>query len=142
MGRFRRWMEEYEANLGQSDTAASDEVKRTNMQPQVGTERVAQKANDLDTIQAIDAQLKHFTASIRSALEGDSDATKFFKNLMKDMEQKWMQYKEKNQGPEDEDYGLGSTGGDRKYLAQMQQHPNMVPPEDEAPNGPGTFGAM
>jgi hypothetical protein len=141
MGTFLRWAEEYEAAMGQSPATASDEVMRTNLQPQVGTEKIAKNSADLDSLLAIDGQIQQFDASIQSALRDDSESAQQFKNLWDDLSTKWKEFKEKKKSNTDNsDYGLGSNGGDEGYRQAMYDHPNSIPPQGQATAGPGMMG--
>jgi hypothetical protein len=141
MGIFLKWIEDYQADMGQSSTSASDEVLRTNLQPQLGTEKIAKNSADLDSLLAIDGKLQQFDTDVKSALKDDSESAQTFNQLWRDFRSKWKEFKEKKQSSTDNsDYGLGSNGGDQGYKQMMQDHPNAVPPQDEMPPGPGMMG--
>lgn len=140
MGRFQTWrvIRENSVNAGfpeimqkGGDTPASDEVKRTNLQPQVDAQELQTKGKkEQDRILAIDGELERIDANLPSDDE-DSDKVNEFKKLWDKMKKKWDAIKmsdDKTQVEEPEDKGgLGSNMGDPNYLQTMQQHPNMVP---------------
>jgi hypothetical protein len=150
--RFRIWMER-EASLGAmmpemmpgpnrgSDTPASDGVKRTGLQPQVGAEEIhTDQKDEQDRIQAIDAAIQRADQEIP---EGSDDGEKVnkFKELWKNLKEKWDTLKLDQGVPEDNaSSGLGDSQGDQKMLKLMQQNPNMVQAGPSTPSGPGTFG--
>jgi hypothetical protein len=121
-----------------SDTPASDEVKRTGLQPQVDSQEIGTKAKkDQDKIMAIDATIQRFDNELPKG-ESEEDGPKFnkFKWLWDKFKKKWEEIKVRDESPvPGEDNGLASTLPDKNYIDTMQQHPNMVP---EVPNqGPG-----
>jgi hypothetical protein len=141
MGTFMKWVEEYEAQMGQNPTPASAEVQRSRLQPQVGTENIAKNAQDIDALLAIDSKVQHFDADIKNALKDDSESVQQFKTLWGDLSSKWKEFKAKKESQANHtDYGLGSNGGDPNYVQSMGEHPNMTPPQDQIQPGPGTFG--
>ena len=139
--RFRTWIED--AGLGSntpmmmapmdnrgSDTPASDEVKRTGLQPQVDAQEIETKAKkDQDKILAIDGTIERMDKELPQG-EADEDSHKFnkFKWLWKKFREKWDEIKMKDEEPTSgEDNGLASTLPDKNYVSTMQQNPNMVP---------------
>jgi hypothetical protein len=144
--RFKTWIEGYEAGEGQTPTPASDEVIKTGLQPQVGTEKIAQDAEDLDQLQALDSHIQRFTLSIRPELRDDSEAGKLVNSLVDDLNTKWKQFKDKkkDESPDNKDKGLGSAD-DSDFRKEMESQPNAVPPQpqDVAQGpGPGIFGGQ
>lgn len=126
-----------------SDTPASDEVKRTGLQPQVDAQEIETKQKkSQDKVLAIDGQMKRFEVDIPQGDEGDEKVNKF-KKLWEKFKKKWDEIKMKDDQIEDEgglDNGLADTSGDSNFVNSMQQHPNMVPPNDnQMPAGPGNY---
>lgn len=153
MRTFYKWVEdqqnqsdqpnpdENQAGMGQADTSASDEVKRTNLQPQIGTDKIAKNSADIDSLMAIDSKIQHFDSDIKDVLRDDSESAHQLKGLWSDLRSRWKEFKQKKENSVDNgDYGLGSEGGDSGYRKQMYDHPNATPPQDEVPPGPGTLG--
>ena len=145
---FRTWIEDQEMSLGGmspelmsnrgSDTPASDEVKRTNMQPQVDAQE-PKLAKDVDRVSAIDAAIEHLDKVVPQESDAGS-RTRAFKNMWSQFKRKWDKVKMNKETPPPEETGLGQATGDQKYLKAMQQHPNMIPTNGYQINGPGTFG--
>jgi hypothetical protein len=144
MGIFKNWFED--AGLGGmspelmsdrgSSTPGSDEVRRTNLQPQVDAQETPQ-AKDQDRVLAIDADLEHLEKNLPDKSKEPSK-TNEFRKLWDDLKEKWDKIK-MNKAPQGQE-GLGSTGGDPQYLQAMQQSPNMMPASNRNfPHGPGTF---
>jgi hypothetical protein len=144
MGIFKNWLED--AGLGGmspelmsdrgSNTPGSDEVKRTNLQPQVDAQD-SPEAKDQDRVLAIDSEIEHLEKNLPDKSKEPSP-TNEFRKLWDDLKLKWDKIK-MNKVPQGQE-GLGSTGGDPGYLTAMQQAPNMVPASDRNfPHGPGTF---
>ena len=151
--KFRSWMET-EGSLGSmnlptlpdpnrgSDTPASDEVKRTGLQPQVDSDDIETKPKDeQDKVQAIDGALQRCDKEIP---QGKSDSKKVnkFNKLWKKLKTKWEDLKMQTPPDNNPDQpGLGTETGDQKQIKTMQQFPNMIPVgPDKFPSGPGTFG--
>lgn len=128
------------ANNRGSDSPASDEVKRTGLQPQVDSQEIETKQkNDQDKILAIDGQMKRFEVEIPTG-EGK---VKKFKSLWDKFKEKWDEIKMKDETPDEGglDNGLANTTGDSDYVNNMQQHPNMVPTnQNQLAAGPGNYG--
>ena len=145
---FKTWIEDQEMSLGGmspelmsnrgSDTPASDEVKRTNMQPQVDAQE-PKLAKDVDNVSAIDAGIEHLEKILPQETEAGS-RTNAFKKMWSQFKQKWDKVKMNKEVPPQEETGLGQATGDPKYLKAMQQHPNMIPTSGYQMSGPGTFG--
>jgi len=145
---FKLWIEEQEMSLGGmspelminrgSDTPASDEVKRTNMQPQVDAKE-PELVKDADRISAIDAGIEHLDKIIPQKTETGTKTSQF-KKIWSDLKRKWDRIKIDQKSPDQEDVGLGLATGDQNYLQAMQQHPNMIPSNGYQIHGPGTFG--
>ena len=145
---FRRWLEAQEVSLGGeppqimadrgSETVGSDEVKRTNLQPQVDAEEQPAVQNS-DQISAIDAEIEQ----LDSALPQDdkpNDKISDFRKLWNQLKKKWDYLKTKKEPPSRES-GLGTTMGDSAYRKMMHNHPNMIPfSKNNVPHGPGIFG--
>lgn len=136
MKDFKNWLEDNSLNSDfpelwadrGSETPASDEVKRTNLQPQVDAQEIQTKAKtEQDKILAIDADIERMSTNLP---EGDEDNQKLnrFKKLWDKMKEKWEKIKMSDEMPaEDKPEGLGSNTGNQDFLKQMQQHPNMSP---------------
>lgn len=150
---FRSWIETdsglgtlpFTVNRG-SNTPASDEVKRTGLQPQVDSNeiRTAQK-DESDKILAIDDKMKHFKTELPDGNEQDHPKVNKFKKLWEKLREKWEKIKDETDEEEsssDGDDGLGSKTGDQKMVQAMQQNPNMMVTAgtSQVPTGPGVFG--
>ena len=145
---FKTWIEDQEMSMGGmspelmtnrgSEAPASDEVKRTNMQPQVDAQE-PKLAKDVDRVSAIDAGIEHLEKVLPQETDEGSKSNEF-KKLWSQLKEKWDKVKMDNKAPSPEDIGLGMATGDQKYLQSMQQHPNMVPTNGSQMAGPGTFG--
>lgn len=147
--KFKIWIEN-EASLGASTpemappavnrgtgTPASDEVKRTGLQPQVD----AKTANDdsQDDILAIDAKIEDMDLELPDN-EHEGSKINQFKKLWSQLKEKWDQIKMSQEKPDPSDQGFGDMT-DPEYDQMMQAHPNMVPvSQDQGPHGPGIFG--
>lgn len=142
---FKIWIEDQEVSLGGmspevmvgrgSDTPASDEVKRTNLQPQVDAQEP--ESSNSDQIAAIDSGLAHLEKEMPQ--NSEDDKVNEFKKLWDNMKRKWDAVKTKKSPPQEEE-GLGVATGDPRYLQAMQNAPNMVPARDNQPHGPGIMG--
>jgi hypothetical protein len=157
MANFKRWIED-EASLGGmspemappavnngSNTPASDEVKRTNLQPQVDSQEIETKSKkEQDRILAIDSDIEHMSMSLPDGEDADTPKVNKFKQMWDQLKAQWDQVKMMDEIPDDgsEDSGLGSEEGDEDYMKQMQRFPNMVPQtgQNQQQNGPGIFG--
>lgn len=145
--KLKKWLES-EASLGSAmpemignpysdrgaETPASDQVKRTGLQPQVDTEG-SKFENNPDKIMALDANIERFDTEIPE----DCPKVNKFKQLWMQLKEKWGKIKtdqEENVGSN----GLGDETGDQKYINMMQQNPNMTPQAERMPHGPGIFG--
>lgn len=145
---FKTWVEDQEMSLGGmspelmtnrgSNTPASDEVKRTNMQPQVDAQE-PKLAKDVDQVSAIDAGIEHLDNAVPQETQQGSKSNEF-KKMWTRFKQKWDKVKMNKETPPQEEEGLGSATGDPRYLKAMQQHPNMTPSSNYQIHGPGTFG--
>lgn len=124
------------------DTPASDEVKRTGLQPQVDAQSTKTKANkEQDAMLAIDSEIEHMTNNLPADDEGTPKVNKF-KELWDQLRQTWEKVKMSEEKPEDDKgEGLGNAKDD-KFTQMMQQFPNMKPmsPESQGLGGPGVFG--
>lgn len=157
MANFKQWMED-EASLGaaspemappmvnkNANTTASDEVKRTNLQPQVDSQEIETKSKkEQDRILAIDSDIEHMDMGLPDGDDADTPKINKFKQMWDQLKTQWDQIKMADEIPDDgEEEGLGNDGGDEEYLKMMQQHPNMVPQtgQTQQQQGPGTFGA-
>ena len=153
---FRHWIEN-EAGFGGnmpemmppmvnkgSDTPASDEVKRTNLQPQVDAQEIDTKSKkEQDRILAIDSDIEHMDASLPDGDDSDTPKINKFKQMWDELKEKWERVK---MGDDDENFsqddGLGDSD-DEPYRNTMSQHPNMAPVGGEqGPHGPGIFGQV
>lgn len=150
--KFRTWVEEGSLGSGTpemlppqfvnkgSDTPASDEVKRTGLQPQVDAPN-SKADKEKDAVSAVDSEIAHFDNGIP---EEDDDTPKInqFKQLWDQLKEKWEQIKMSEKQPEeDQETGLGNAKND-KFTQTMRQFPNMMPmsPQSQDQGGPGTFG--
>jgi hypothetical protein len=146
---FKIWIEEEASLNGRfpeigplpvnrgSETPASDEVKRTNLQPQVDAQEP--KSAESDQISAIDSGLEHMDSTLPDGDDADLPKTNKFKSMWKQLRDEWERIKMSDDVAAEKD-GLG-TAQDDEYSTMMQQHPNMVPVgTDQGPHGPGTFG--
>lgn len=143
--RFNVWME-VEASLGSnmpdmlasmpnrgSNTPASDEVKRTGLQPQVDSQEIHTKEKDeQDKLMAIDAGIERLDKEIPKGSDSDAPKLNKFKEIWNNLKEKWDEIKisddEDDQGLDGEG-GLGDNVGNNKYTQTMQQNPNMMPPQ-------------
>ncbi len=126
-----------------SDTPASDEVKRTGLQPQVDAQEIHTKQKDeQDKILAIDAGIEHLDKEVPEGDVEEMPKINQFKTLWKQFKEKWDELKmsQDTSTDPDGDGGLGDTHGDANYVNAMRQHPNAVPSLPNYPAGPGTFG--
>lgn len=115
-----------------SDTPASDEVKRTGLQPQVGAEEIHTKQKEEnDEVAAVDAGIEKFDRQIN----GGGRRVGEFRRRWQELKDEWQRIKLKDDG----EGGLGDSD-DSDYRKAMLQHPNMVPAAPQLPAGPGTFG--
>jgi hypothetical protein len=145
---FKTWIEDQQMSLGGmspemmtnrgSETPASDEVKRTNMQPQVDAQE-PKLAKDVDRVSAIDAGIEHLDNNLPKETDEGSKSSEF-KKIWSKLKRKWDKIKMDQKDPSQEENGLGMATGDPRYLQSMQQHPNMVPTSGSQMAGPGTFG--
>lgn len=142
MANFKIWMES-EPSLGAgvpemqdrgSDTPASDEVKRTNLQPQVDAQE-PEAAREQDQIAAIDSDIEHLEEKLPHE---SGPKINQFRKLWDNLKQKWDKIK-MDQEVHPEEQGLGDSAGDPKFLKAMQQFPNMMPISNQ--HGGGIFGA-
>src|SRR6185369_9630425 len=140
MPNFKQWIEDASLNAqfpeitgAANNTPASDEVKRTNLQPQVDSQEIDTKGKrESDKILAIDGKIEQMDAEIP---DGDDESEKIhqFHKIWSKFKAKWDAIKMSDGLPKDDqkesnpDEGLGSTVGDDKYRATMQRNPNMVP---------------
>lgn len=118
-----------------SDAPASDEVKRTGLQPQVDA-KSANGDDNQDEILAIDAKIEDMDLEIP-----DSEGSKInqFRSLWDEFKAHWDQIKMTDEPQDPSEQGFGDME-EPEYDQTMRQHPNMVPGADQGPNGPGTFG--
>ena len=147
--KFKNWIEQeaslngrfpeigpLPANKG-SETPASDEVKRTTLQPQVDAQEP--KSAESDQVLAIDSEIEHMDSGLPDGDDADTPKTNQFKTLWKKFRDEWEQIKMSDDVASERD-GLG-TAQDYEYTNMMRQHPNMVPVgTDQGPHGPGIFG--
>lgn len=145
---FRTWFETemglgtlpFSVNRGTA-TPASDEVKRTGLQPQVDAQEIRTKEKDeQDKILAIDDMIKNFDKDIPEGDDGEK--VNKFKALWDKLKEKWEDAKSDEEAAKDDlSGGLGSRTGDQSYIKQMQQQPNaLLTGPGQLPQGPGTFG--
>lgn len=157
MSNFKNWMED-EASLGSAspemappmvnkgiNATASDEVKRTNLQPQVDSQEIETKSKkEQDRILAIDSDIEHMDMALPDGDDAETPKINKFKQMWDELKEKWDMIKMSDEIPDDgsEDTGLGSEEGDEEYKQMMQRFPNMVPVsgQNQQQHGPGTFG--
>jgi hypothetical protein len=85
--------------------------------------------------------MKRFETEIPTGDEESSPKVVKFKNLWEKFKNKWDEIKMKDDKKENEGDALGNTLGNSKFVNSKQQHPNMVPPNDnQLPAGPGNYG--
>lgn len=134
--KFRSWVEAdsglgtipFSVNKG-SATPASDEVKRTGLQPQVDSQEIETREKDeTDKILALDSKIKDFENEIPTGNSTNNPKVNKFKNLWEKLKEKWDQIKseEDEDSPHNPADGLGSNPGDQKIVKTMQQNPNAV----------------
>jgi hypothetical protein len=117
-----------------TDTPASDEVRRTGLQPQVDAEEIHTKEKDeQDKILAIDGSIKRFDSEMPDGSDSDTPKVNKFKEIWNNLKEKWDEIK-MDDGSEEDNIGGGLSGnvGDQKYLKTMHQYPNMMPPNDQS----------
>ena len=119
-----------------SSTPASDEVKRTGLQPQVDAQDIETKAKDQDRMLAIDSGIEHLEKSLP---EDDDPKVNQFRQLWNELKKKWETIKMNDESPSPEEQGLADMD-DPDYVNTMQQHPNMAIIGGQGPHGPGIFG--
>ena len=129
--------------LKHSPTPASDEVKRTNLQPQVDAKAADTKAGlENDRIGAIDADMERLDSSLPEE-NSDTPRVNQFKVLWRNLKAQWEKIKtaDVDDMAGDKQNPLGNDAGDPNYLKNMQQYPNMAPITPQQPGeGPGTMG--
>lgn len=150
--KFKVWLED-EASLNSgipemqpfpnrgNPTSASDEVKRTGLQPQVDAEDIKTKAkSEQDKVLAIDSEIEHLDSSLPEPDEENNPKVSEFHKLWKKLREKWEKIK-MSQDPHDRgELGLGDAQ-DAEYSDAMQKHPNMVPVQDRSQGGVGIMGS-
>lgn len=145
---FKIWIEN-EASLGaaspemappavnnDTSTPASDEVRRTGLQPQVDAEDP--KADDPDAVLAIDSKLEDLEKDIP---EDGGEKIHNFKKLWDKFKEKWDRIKMNDTLPDPSRQGFGDAKNPG-YEQMMRSHPNMAPAQDQGPHGPGIFGQV
>ena len=130
---FRTWIET-EAGLNSgfpsmqinnrgSSTPASDEVRRTGLQPQVDSHEIhTSEKDEQDKIQAIDGALKRADSEIPQGKEYGKLGK--FKKLWDLLKSKWEDLKIEKPPEGLKTSGLGSAKGDEEMMQFMQQNPN------------------
>jgi hypothetical protein len=150
--QFRTWLEsEASLNAGMpeafpvnrgSNTPASDEVKRTGLQPQVDSQEIHTKEKDeQDKLQAIDGAIKRCDSEIPNGdLENHPKVNKFRK-IWNKLKEKWDELRSQVEEAPESGTTLATTVGNTDYVKMMQQHPNAtVTGDSNYPHGPGIFG--
>lgn len=103
MKSFTNWLESMGslANFGQGTEApASDEVKRTGLQPQVDAQDIRTKSKaEQDKISAVDGQLERIDDILASVNEEESPKLMKFKKMWKELLQNWEQIKYQEEMP-------------------------------------------
>lgn len=138
---FLRWLQVENNNLadfGQgSPTPASDQVKRTGLQPQVDAQDIKTKSKaEQDKISAVDSQLERVNEILSSVNDEDHPKLAQFKNMWEKLLSSWDGVKFGDE--QGEDGGLGSHEPNERLLNMMKQ--NQPLPHNNVPAGPGTFG--
>ena len=153
--RFSIWLEA-EASMGANmpdmmasmpnnsgNTPASDEVKRTGLQPQVDSQEIHTKEkNDQDKLLAIDANIDRFDKEVPQGSDYKTTKINKFRELWKDFKAQWDDIKMKDDADtaSNDSEGLGSNGGNNDYVNTMRQHPNMVPGQQNYTTNSGSIG--
>ena len=145
---FKIWIED-EGSLGAaapemappmvnkgSNTPASDEVKRTGLQPQVDAQSDMGSGED-DAILAIDSEIEHMDSNIRNQ---EGQTVNQFKMMWDQLKQQWDQIKMSQEAPQQSPPDGFGNAEEPEYSQMMRQHPNMTPGTDQGPHGPGIFG--
>lgn len=103
MKSFTNWLESMGslANFGQGNEApASDEVKRTGLQPQVDAQDIKTKSKaEQDKISALDGQLERIDDILASVDEEENPKLMQFKKMWKDLLQNWERIKYQEEMP-------------------------------------------
>lgn len=132
--KFKNWFESesglgtlpFSSNRG-TNTPASDEVRRTGMQPQVDSnETETPEKEETEQIEKIEDKIKDFESEIPA---GISQKIVKFKSLWEKFLEKWNKIKEDDVVDElpSEELGLGSATGDPKVMKMLRANPNMAP---------------
>ena len=153
--RFSIWLES-EASMGANmpdmlasmpnnsgSTPASDQVKRTGLQPQVDSQEIHTKEkDDQDKLLAIDGNIKRFDQEIPQGNDYKTTKINKFRQLWKDFKAQWDDVKMSDDEDEtsNDSEGLASNGGNSDYVNMMRQHPNMVPVQQKDGTNSGSFG--
>ena len=126
-------------NNGDGATA-SDEVKRSNLQPQVDAQEIDTKSKrEQDAILAIDSGIEHMDMSLPAGDDSKTPKINKFKAMWDELRTQWDTIKMSDEGSDDID-GLGHSDNP-EFKDQMRQHPNMsLSPGTQGPHGPGIFG--
>jgi hypothetical protein len=112
-----------------SESPASAEVKRTGLQPQVGSEAIS--TPNKEESERLDALEKNID-NIEKIIAGDENSEKInkFKNTWEKFRKKWEKTKKAEAIPlgmsQVASNGLGSNIGDEKVVNYMQQNPNVT----------------
>ena len=118
------------------DAVASDEVKRTGLQPQVDA-KTANGDDNQDDLLAIDAKIEDMETELP---ETDSPKLNQFRSLWDEFKAKWDEIKMTDEPKDPSEQGFGDME-DPEYDQTMRDHPNMVPvSSDQGPHGTGIFG--
>jgi hypothetical protein len=152
--KFKIWVEEEGASMGsmtpemmppikskESDAPASDQVKRTGLQPQVDAQELSTKSKkEQDAILAIDAGIEHMSTNMPDGDDTDTPKLNQFKQMWDQLMTAWDELK-MSDAPGHQVDALGDAE-DRDYTDMMKDHPNMVPVtgDEQGPHGPGIFG--
>lgn len=128
------------ANKG-GDTPASDEVKRTSLQPQVDSQEIDTKSKrEQDRILAIDSDIEHMDMNLPGGDDADTPKINKFKAMWDELKSQWDTIKMSDEVEGQDEGGLGDEE-DEEYSDMMRQHPNMAhAPGTQGPHGPGIFG--
>ena len=125
-----------------SNTPASDEVKRTGLQPQVNAEEIHTPQKEVQKqLKDIDSMIKNADRDLPAGKQEDPKLNKFC-NLWEKFKKKWEKIKNSTEEINNvSGVGLGSETGDQRMIAMMRQRPNMTPENpNNFPQGPGIFG--
>ena len=125
--------------MDNGDAPASGEVQRTGLQPQVDAQDIKTKSKaESDKIGALDAQMERITDIISNVDDEQGPKLVQFKQMWNQLMDAWETIKFGDDGAADDGSGLGTHTPNDNLINNMKQ--NQPLPQDNVPNGPGTFG--